>query len=398
MSNINIQIPEPFKELFNPKWRNLVWYGGRGSMKSWTVTSGLLIKSLQEKHKILCGRQFQNSINDSVKSLLDKRINDLQLNEYFESTNNKITSINGSEFIFKGLQNNITSVQSIEDISIAFLEESQSINQRSIDVLVPTVRKKGSQLIWIYNPYMKEDPVHQMFVVNKRPNTFIRKINYGENPWFKESPLYQEMLYDKKHDYDKYLWKWEGNCLKISEAAVFKDKIKIESFEVPKDVILYGGMDYGFSVDPFAILTCWIDHDRRRIYINDAARKVHLEIDDTPKFIEQSIPKAKEINFIADSARPELISYLRKRGFKVTGAKKGKDSVIEGIEFIKSYTIIIHEKLKDLIHEFYMYSYKIDPHTGIILPKLQDGDDHYVDSLRYCLESTRRPKAEIAFV
>jgi phage terminase large subunit len=390
--NINVKMPEPFEELFNPDWRNIVYHGGRGSGKSWSIASSLIIRSLKEDHKILCTRQFQNSIADSVKSLLDKRINDLKLQDDFKVTDKYIESKNGSQFIFKGLHNNITSIQSIEDISIVWIEEAQSINSRSLEVLTPTIRRPGSQLIYSFNPYLPEDIVYQMFIENKRPRSFVRKINYDENPWFKDTPLYEEMLYDKEHNYERYLHVWEGDCLTISDAAVFKGKIEVTEFDTPKDAVIYGGIDFGFSVDHFAIITCFIDHKKRRLYINQAARKVKLEIDDTPDFIMKSIPNWKEINFIADSARPELISYLKKRKFNIKGAKKGKDSVIDGIEYLQNFKIVINHTLKDVITEFQRYSYKVDPHTELILPKLQDGNDHFVDSLRYSVEPIRNPR------
>lgn len=389
---IEVDMPKPFEEIFNPYWRYLVYYGGRGSTKSVSVATSLLVLSSLSYEKILCTRQYQNSISDSVKSLLERRLYNLGMSDYFRVTEKYIESrVTGTVFLFKGLENNITSIQSLDDISIAWVEEAQSINNRSLEVLTPTIRNAGSRIIFTFNPYKLDDPVYKMFVEEGRPKSFIRKINYDENPWFKDTPLYDEMVYDREHNYDKYLHKWEGNCITISDAAVFKDKIKVMAFDRPGNIIEYCGIDFGFSVDHFAIITCYIDHEKRLLYINNGARKVKLEIDDTEKFILDNIPHAKKLDIIADSARPEMISYLRKRNFRIRKSIKGPDSKIEGIEFLKNYTIIIHESLKDVISEFSSYSYKVDKHTNVIQSAFIDGNDHYIDATRYALELVRRP-------
>jgi phage terminase large subunit len=385
-----IQIPKVF-ECFRKPARYHVAYGGRGSGKSHYFTTDLLLKGTQESCRILCCREFQTSIKDSVKSLLDDKIKLIGLDNFYNSTRDVIVGKNGTEFVFAGLRSNASKIKSLENVKYCFIEEGQTISKESLEILIPTIRVEDSQIHIAFNPYQEEDPVYQMFVVEGRPNTIVKKVNYYDNPFF-PNVLYREMDYDRQHDPDKYNHVWLGDVLNITEASVFKNKIKIDSFEAPEDTTFYLGLDPGFSQDYLAFIRCYIDHDKRYLFIDKAARKLQLEIDHTPDFLEQVIPDCKKWMITCDSARPELISYLRRRGFRIIGAKKGPGSINEGIEFIKNYTIIIHESLKDVIQEFTRYSYKIDSHTGQILPKLQDGNDHYVDSVRYALEKIRRPQ------
>ena len=310
--------------------------------------------------------------------------------EYFyTSTRDSVIGLNGTEFIFAGLKSNASKIKSLEGIKYCFVEEGQTISQESMDILIPTIRVVDSE-IWIgFNTLYETDPVYRMFVKEGRPDSIVKKVNYYDNPFFPDV-LKKEMEFDRKNNPDKYKNVWLGEILTISEAAVFKDKIKIDNFETPEDVTFYQGLDPGFSQDYLAFIRCWIDEETNHLYIDKANRKLKLEIDDTPRFLEQVIPGCKEWMITCDSARPELISYLKNKDFYIQSAKKGPGSVVEGISFLQNYTIVIHESLKDVIQEFLMYSYKIDKHTGQILPKLEDGNDHYIDALRYAVEDYNR--------
>src|SRR5574343_454549 len=173
-----IQIPQEYKRLFDKDWREAGVYGGRYSLKSHTVARFLLIRSRMEKTRVACFREFQNSIAESSYHLLAELIKQYDFNE-FELTNNSIINkLNGSDFIFKGLRHNEQSVKSIEGIDIAWVEEAQTVSKESIEVLTPTVRKPGSQIIYTYNRLMEDDPVHQRLVIEGRPNTLLMNVNY----------------------------------------------------------------------------------------------------------------------------------------------------------------------------------------------------------------------------
>lgn len=387
--NSNIEIPKAFKELFDPH-RFKVYYGGRGGAKSASFARTLLIKAMQRPHRIMCGREVQLSIKDSVKRVLDDIIAEYNLEYFFTSTRQEITGLNGSLFIFTGLKDNVQKIKSMEGIDICWVEEADGVSQASLDILIPTIRREGSELWFSYNPRDINAPVHQMFVENKRDNALVKKVNYDANPWFPDV-LKQEMEWDKSHDPGKYQHIWLGEPVKYTEALVFHGKWSIDTFNAPQDTVFYYGADWGFSQDPTALIRLYEDHDNRKLFIDYEAGGVGVEIDDTPELFDQ-VPGSRKWFITADSARPETISYMNRQGFRILPAKKGKGSVEEGIKFLKSYEIIIHSRCKRVIYEFGNYSYKTDPRTGDILPVLEDKHNHFVDCARYALERITRKK------
>ena len=387
----NIQIPEAFSELFTPMTYK-VYYGGRDGAKSYTFAEVLLIKAAEKKMKILCVREYMSSIKDSVKSTLDEMIEYMDMGYFYKSTQNSIVGINGTEFIFAGIKLNVNNIKSTNNVDIAWVEEANTLSVLSWDILLPTIRKEGSE-VWVsFNPYQVKDPVWQMWIENEMPNSIVRKVTYRDNP-FSSQKSKNDRAYDRKHDPDKYQHKWEGNPLTISDAVIFKNKFEIDRFEAPEDAVFYLGLDLGFSVDPLAFIRCYIDHDNRKLYIDKAGSSTGVDIDDTPAFLESIIPDCKKWMITADNARPEIISYLKKKGFRVRASKKGAGSIIEGIEYIKNYTTIIHESLKGVIHEFSTHQYKVDRMSGEITPTIEDKNNHYIDALRYSTEKLRRKQS-----
>lgn len=385
-----IKIPKKFKFLFRPL-RYKISYGGRGAAKSESYAIALLLAGIQNKERILCCREFQASIKDSVKSLLDRKIDEMNLSSFYSSIRDSIRGRNGTEFIFAGIKQNASKIKSTDNVTKCWVEEGQTISQDSLDILIPTIRAENSE-IWVsMNTGTEDDPMYSYFIKNEVPDSVVKKVNYYDNPFFPEV-LRREMEYCKQHDYDKYLHVWEGECVSITDACVFKNKYKIDRFEAPKDTTFYLGLDLGFSVDPLAFIRCYIDHDKRMLFIDKGKSAVGVEIDDTPAFLNGVIPDCKNWMITVDSARPEIISHLRRHGFRVRPSKKGAGSVVEGVEYLKNFTIIIHESLKSVIHEFMTYSYKIDKHTNDILPILEDKNDHFIDALRYATEALRRPQ------
>lgn len=385
-----VMIPEAFSGLFDPH-RYKIYYGGRDGAKSYTFAQALLIKGIEKRMKFLCVREYQSSIKDSVKSTIEFMIEYMGLQDLYKSTDRAITGVNGTVFIFAGIKLNISNIKSINDVDIVWVEESNTVSTNSWEVLLPTIRKEDSEIWCSFNPYLESDPVWDLFVLNERPDSIIKKVTFRDNP-FSSTQSKAERAYDKEHDIAKYLHKWEGEFLKISDAVIFKDKFKIDYFETPSNSVFYLGLDFGFSSDPLAFIRCYLDQDKRLLFIDRAASSVGVEIEDTPTFLTGLIPKCKGWLITADNARPEIISYLSKQGFRIVGSKKGKDSIVEGIEFIKNYTTIIHPSLKDVIYEFSNYSYKVEKLTGVVTPLIQDKDNHFIDALRYSLERVRKPK------
>lgn len=382
-----MQLPEWAESLFDESVRYFAIRGGRGSSKSRSVASALVIRAVQSPLRILCTREIQKSIKDSVKRLLDDEIERLGLNGFFQSTDSEIRGKNGSLFIFAGLRSNIDSIKSMEGINIAWCEESQTISQSSLDTLIPTIRQDGSQIIFTWNPKHKTDPVDAMFMGDTLPpKTKLLIVNHTDNPWFPEV-LRDELEYDRARDPGKYAHIWLGEYLVNSEATVFKNW-SIEEFERPLGTNYRMGADWGFSVDPSVLIRCSIDG--RRLYVDHEAYMVGCEIDQLPDLFDR-VPESRKWFIVADSARPETISYMRNHGYpKINSAIKGAGSVEEGIEFLKSYDIIVHPRCKHLIDELTLYSYKIDKLTNEVLPVLEDKDNHVIDALRYALEGMRK--------
>lgn len=223
MSDV-IKFPKIFKPLREPM-RYKVMYGGRGSSKSWTVARQLLIMGAERKLLILCARELQKSIKQSVHRLLKNQIETMGLNGFYEVLDTTIRGANGTEFIFMGTKHNPEEIKSTEGIDICWIEEAHNLTEESWDIIDPTVRKSGSE-IWItFNPRFKFDHVYQMFVANDPPpNAWVRSINHNDNPYFPE-PLKMQMERMRDDDYEKYLFVWEGKLKQLADGAIFGKQI-----------------------------------------------------------------------------------------------------------------------------------------------------------------------------
>ena len=380
-TNINLKVANVYKPLWkNAKRRNYI-YGGRGSGKSHDVAEYCLFRAYQSKIKVLCTRELQNSIADSVYSLLKNKIVDMKLDFFFTVYKDRIVGNNGSEFIFKGIHNNVSEIKSMENISIAWLEESQSLSRESIDVIVPTIRAPGSILIFTFNPYKDNDPIY-MEMKNATEDDLVIKANYSDNPWFPEE-LRLEMERDKKNDYPKYLWVWEGECLGLSDAQIFRGKYVVENFETPKNADFHFGADWGFANDPTTLVRSFIVGND--LYIDMCAGKVGCDLEDTPSLFNE-VQGSSIYPIYADSARPETISFMRSKHYNVIAAEKWNGSVEDGIQYLRSFSCIhIHERCKAVAEEFDLYQYKVDRQTGEVLRIPVDKFNHYIDAIRYSL-------------
>ena len=379
---MNYELPEKLLYLISDSARYKVAYGGRGSGKSWSAARCLILLALKSKIRVLCTRQLQTSIKDSVHKLLSDSISEMGLSSYFDITRDSIRSNNGSEFIFKGLQNQTNEIKSIEGIDYCWVEEAQSVSNDSWDILIPTIRKEDSE-IWItFNPDREEDATYQRFIINPPPNSIIKLVNYVDNPWFPEV-LQREMEYDKEVDYGKYEHVWLGKTVIDTDAQIYHGKFELKDFETPEGVTFFYGADWGFANDPTAVIRCFIKD--QCLYIDYESGGVGVEFEELPQLFEQ-IPDIRRWDIRADSARPETISYMARQNFKVKACPKWKGSVEDGIEYIRSFRrIYVHSRCKHTYEEFKFYSYKQDKNTGEILPIVLDKNNHYLDALRYAL-------------
>jgi phage terminase large subunit len=385
-----VRIPEAYKFFFEPSgiYRYRAAYGGRGSGKSHQAATALVMAMANRPITVLCCREVQRSIKDSVKRLIDNKITDLGLEKRFESTLTEVRSSTGGRFIFEGLRANVDNIKSLEGVDICWVEEAQSISQTSIDTLVPTIRKPNSEMWFTWNPRFKNDPVDTLFrsPAGTPPKTALHEVNFDKNPFFPEV-LREEMEWDRKRNPDKFAHVWMGEYLTHSEARVFRNWT-VEPFETPSDVDrFYFGADWGFSVDPTALIRCFIKG--RKLFVDFEAYKVGCPIEQTPSLF-RTVPEAMRWTIIADSARPETNAYMRDHGFKVISAKKGEGSVEDGIEFLKNYDIVVHPRCKHMADELSLFSYRIDKQTNEILPVVEDANNHCTDALRYAVETLRR--------
>lgn len=223
MSKRIIQTPEAFEELYNPK-RYKVYWGGRGGAKSTAFADALIAIADARPLRILCAREKQNSIRESVHNLLASRITTGGYSDY-EVLNTEIRHKNGSRFFFAGLWNNIDSIKSIEGVDVCWVEEANSVSEDSWKKLIPTIRKPDSE-IWVsFNPELKTDAAYQRFVLNPPPESHVQKVSWRDNPWFSKE-MRQEMDHLKRTDEDEYLHVWEGDLKQFADGAIYGKQLR----------------------------------------------------------------------------------------------------------------------------------------------------------------------------
>lgn len=395
-----VDLPAYTEGLFRP-WRYKVLYGGRGAARSWSVARALLLRGAQEPIRVLCARELQKSIRDSVHRLLSDQIGLMGLP--YEVLQQEIRHKNGTLFIFEGLRHNITKIKSIEGVDVCWVEEAERVSEASWNVLIPTIRKAGSE-IWItFNPDLDTDPTYRRFVLNPPPGSWVLKVSCDDNPWLPDE-LKAERDYLYSVDPDAAAHVWGGNTRQATDAQILKDKWVVEEFEPEEGWDgPYHGSDFGFAQHPTTLVRVWING--RRLMIEREAYKIGLELDDTTAHWKRHVPGSQDHVVRADSARPESISYLRRHGYpRITGVSKWPGSVEDGIAHLRQYEqIVIHPRCKHAAAEARLYSYKVDERTGDVLPVVVDAHNHIWDAVRYALaplirvREVEEPAAPVSF-
>lgn len=386
-----VELPHYAAKLIDPA-RYKVLYGGRAAGRSWTVAQLLLIGAARERLRILCAREWQRSMKDSVHRLLRDQIDRLEL-PGFTVTDTEIRHSNGSVFLFDGLRANVTKIKSLEGIDRCWVEEAERVSERSWEVLLPTIRAPGSEVWLTFNPYLETDPTYQRFVVSPPLGTVVIFSTFRDNPWV-SAEIRAEIEHLRRVDPDGYAHVYEGQCATRSDAQVLAGKWSVEAFEVPEDRAgwegPFFGADWGFADDPTTLVRCWI-HDGA-LWLDHAKFGRRVDIDRTPALFDQ-VPESRKHMIRADSARPETISYMARQGFSISAAPKWKGSVEDGIAHLRSYArIVIHDRCRELISEARLWRYKVDELSGDVMPQLVSGNEHGWDAVRYALAPKIQPR------
>jgi phage terminase large subunit len=385
------EFPPKLQMLWRPS-RYKVAKGGRGSAKSWSIARALLLKGKKRKLLIVCAREYQKSIAESVHRLLQQQIIKMNLTHFYRVTDTHITGKNGTEFIFVGLHTNIKSIKSMEGADILWIEEAENISKASWKVIIPTIRKPGSE-IWVsYNPDDEKDPTHVMFggpPDSWPPGTQVVEINWQDNKWLPEE-LRIEKDYAYKIDPDTAEHVWGGKCNVRSDAQILKGRWKVEAFE-PDEKHWdgpYFGQDFGFSTDPAATTKSWINDNK--LYIEHAVFGHGLKNKELNELI-RTIPGAGSHIIRADCARPETIAHLAEDfDLNIVPCTKWPGCVEDRIQYFRSFEQIIihpeddkHPMMKHMIDEARLWKWKVDRLTGDILPIVVDKWNHGWDATGY---------------
>ena len=292
MNEVNAEFPEKLQFLFQPS-RYKVLYGGRGGAKSHSVAKALLIQAATTPLRILCAREFQSSISESVHHLLQSQISLLGLDSFYEVQRDKIAGRNGSEFVFAGLRNNVTKIKSFEGVDRVWVEEAQAVSKSSWETLIPTIRKDGSEIWLTFNPELETDETYQRFVAKPPAGAKVVKVNWDDNPWF-PGTLQQEKDELKARDPDAYQNIWEGNCRTTLDGAIYARELRQAQ-----------------------------DEGRIRNVPYDALKQVHTFFDlgwadNTTIWFAQSVgPELRLIDYYSNSQMPlqHYIQVLQNKGY-----------------------------------------------------------------------------------
>lgn len=397
-----------FSDLYYKKARYKVYWGGRGSAKSWAFAEALIRLTAAMPLRILCLREFQNSIKQSSHKMLVDTIARLGMQAWFHVTATSITSRVGAEFMFQGCFANLNSLRSTVGIDICWLEEAHSISEASWRVIIPTIRENGSE-IWVsFNMDDEMDATYRRLVANRRPDAIVHHVNYDSNPYFPDT-LRAEMEYDKATDYHLYEHIWLGAPRKVSNAIVLSGKYVVRDFDTEgwkedgQDERLYYGLDYGYSTSPAALVRMWVrEHTEliqgaprnvKSLMLTHEAYGTHVE--QGHEFIEwmESVPGTRQWPIKADAARPETTSWLKNNAFNVSSADKWQGSVEDGIAHLRGYhEIVIHPRCVNAAREAHLWRYKVDQKVvdehgqPLVLPILVKRHDNIWDASRYGLD------------
>jgi phage terminase large subunit len=397
------------------KSRYKVAYGGRGGAKSWGIARALLILGAKNPLRILCAREFMTSMRDSVHKLLCDQIASLGLLEFYEITQASIRGKNGTEFAFVGLKNNIANVKSIEGVDICWVEEAQTVSRLSWNILIPTIRKQGSE-IWIsFNPELESDETYQRFVLNPPADCIQIKINWSDNPWFPETLMLEKDAL-KNRDLEAYNQVWEGLCRQSVDGAIFAKELQQAELDgrltkVPYDATkpVHAVFDLGWADSTAIWFLQFVGMETRLIrYLEDSQKTIshYLATMQTFGYVYDKVwlPHDAENKTLAAAGR-SIDDIVRAAGYKTQILPRVPilDS-INAARTIFPSCYFDRDNAADGINCLRHYRYEVDPATGqFSRTPLHDHYSHGADAFRYIAlmikePAARKPKAQVAMV
>jgi len=396
------EFPVKLEGLFK-KSRYKVLYGGRGGAKSWGIARALLIKGAKDPIRILCAREFQTSIKDSVHKLLCDQIESLGLLSFYEITQTSIRGRNGTEFSFVGLKNNVSNIKSYEGVDICWVEEAQTTSRLSWNILIPTIRKEGSE-IWIsFNPELETDETYQRFVAVPPADCITMKVNWSDNPWFPDTlRLEKDSL--KIRDEEAYNQVWEGLCRQTVDGAIFAKEMQQAEKDgricrVPYDATkpVHAVFDLGWSDSTAIWFLQFVGMETRLIrYIEDSQKTIsyYLATMQTYGYVYDKIwlPHDAENKTLAAAGR-SIDDIVRAAGYKteimprvpILDSINAARTIFPNCYFDREHTA---DGLACLRH----YRYEVDPDTGQFSRNpLHDHYSHGADAFRYIALMIKEP-------
>lgn len=390
---LTADFPEKLGVLFKPS-RYKVLYGGRGGAKSWGVARALLILGRTKPLRIICAREIQKSIAESVHKLLADQVKALELQAFYEVQQTVIRGQNGTEFTFHGLKHNVQSIKSAEGCDIVWVEEAQVVSKTSWDTLIPTIRKEGSEIWMTLNPELEEDETYQRFVLNPPTNATVIKINWRDNPWFPRV-LREEKDALKERDPDAYLHVWEGECRQTLEGAIYAEQMRLAAEEgrfarVPYDASrpVYTFWDLGWADKTAIVLAQSVGSELHVIdYIENRQKPLNWYLSEL-----QGKGYIYAVDWLPHDARSKTLAadmsvegLLRKAGRQVQIVPRM--SIEDGINAARTVFNRVwfdQSKCADLLQCLRHYRYEVDPDTGKFSGRpLHDDYSNGADAFRY---------------
>ena len=400
---LEAHFPEKLRCLFKPA-RYKVLYGGRGGAKSWGIAKALLIIGLNRPIRVLCAREYQNSIKDSVHKLLSDQIVQMGMTGHYEITQAAIRGSNGTEFSFIGLKNNINNIKSYEGCDVCWVEEAVTVSRLSWNVLIPTIRKEGSE-IWIsFNPELETDETYQRFVVNPPDDCVVQKINWSDNKWFPETlKLEKDSLLAR--DPIAYATVWEGVCRQTVDGAIFAREMQQAELDGRITRVTYDPVkpvhvvfDLGWADSTALWFVQFIGMETRLIrYIEDSQQTIshYLSLMQSYGYVYDTLwlPHDAQNKTLASNGR-SIEQIVRNAGFKTRVIERTPiaDS-INAARTIFGNCWFDRENCADGLACLRHYRYDVDPDTGqFSRAPLHDQYSHGADAFRYIGLMVNEPK------